>query len=405
MRRRAHRVTVITNPYFRQIVEDEGLELLPLGTREEYESLARHRDIWHPIRGPKAVLGIMAGYTRTLYELLDGAYQPGETVIAAHGLDLASRTLQQRHGAPVATIHFAPLSLRSLADTPRFFGLVTAGWTPRWFKEFQFWLGDRMFIDPLVGKPLNALRAELGLPEVRRIYQQWHNSPQLVVGLWPEWYGPTQPDWPPHTKLVGFPLWDPSIATGLPADVEEFLAAGAPPVVFAPGSANTQADKFFRVAATVCERLKLRGVLATKYPEQLPQSLPPGVRHFDFVPFSQLLPRCQALVHHGGIGSCAQALAAGLPQLIMPMAYDQLDNAHRVKRLGVGAFLLRKRFKPRRVTRLVDRLLNSTAIRRRANEIAQQCHGPASIVDACQEIEKLYQRRPTAPVSIHAQEE
>src|SRR5690606_30678605 len=124
----------------------------------------------------------------------------------------------------------------------------------------------------------------------------------------------------------------------------EFLVAGEPPIVFAPGSANVQATEFFRTAAEVCEQLGRRGVLMTKYPDQLPPDLPRSVRQFGFVPFSKLLPRAAALVHHGGIGTCAQGLAAGLRQVVMPMAYDQLDNGTRLARLGVGGVIPVEKF-------------------------------------------------------------
>ena len=67
--------------------------------------------------------------------------------------------------------------------------------------------------------------------------------------------------------------------------------------------------------------------------------LPPGALHLPYVPFSALLPRLSGLVHHGGIGTSAQALAAGIPQLVVPFAHDQFDNAARLRRLGVAVSL------------------------------------------------------------------
>jgi rhamnosyltransferase subunit B len=64
-----------------------------------------------------------------------------------------------------------------------------------------------------------------------------------------------------------------------------------------------------------------------------------------------LLPAASALVHHGGIGSCAQALRAGIPQVMVPQAYDQFDNAMRVERLGVGQAL-----KPAHLSRIGEAL-------------------------------------------------
>jgi rhamnosyltransferase subunit B len=133
--------------------------------------------------------------------------------------------------------------------------------------------------------------------------------------------------------------------------------------------------------------------LMTKYSEQLPDHLPATVQNFGFVPFSSLLPRAAALVHHGGIGTCAQGLASGLPQVVMPMAYDQLDNGLRVKRLGVGAVVPRKKFKPTAVIAALQPLLSSTQVAKRCRELAGKCDGPAALNAACDRLEQLHKRR------------
>ena len=56
----------------------------------------------------------------------------------------------------------------------------------------------------------------------------------------------------------------------------------------------------------------------------------------NYASFDLLLPKLAALIHHGGIGTSAQCLAAGIPQLITPWAHDQFDNASRLRRLGVA---------------------------------------------------------------------
>ncbi len=100
----------------------------------------------------------------------------------------------------------------------------------------------------------------------------------------------------------------------------------------------------------------------TRYPEQLPSALPPEIRHVAYVPFSQVLPRCKALVHHGGIGTVAQGLAAGVPQLVMAMSHDQPDNGYRLTRLGVGAYVYPKAFTAGRVADALARLTSSPEV-------------------------------------------
>ena len=114
----------------------------------------------------------------------------------------------------------------------------------------------------------------------------------------------------------------------------------------------------------------------TRYPEQIPAALPPGIRHVAYVPFGQVLPRCKALVHHGGIGTVAQGLAAGVPQFVMAMSHDQPDNGYRLARLGVGVYVYPKAFTPGRVADALARLTSSpevgTACRACRARIAEQ---------------------------------
>jgi UDP:flavonoid glycosyltransferase YjiC (YdhE family) len=99
-----------------------------------------------------------------------------------------------------------------------------------------------------------------------------------------------------------------------------------------------QGAEFFVTALAACRRAGIRALFATKFPATLP-ALPPEILPVTYAPFSTLLPRCAAIVHHGGIGTTSQALAAGIPQLIRPFSHDQPDNAARVRRLGVGECL------------------------------------------------------------------
>jgi UDP:flavonoid glycosyltransferase YjiC (YdhE family) len=215
----------------------------------------------------------------------------------------------------------------------------------------------------------------------------------LVLGLFPDWFGPRQPDWSQDARIVGFPLWDSSADTQLSSAVQDFLSAGPPPVAFSPGSANRSAHAFFAAAVEACDRLGCRGILLTKYDHQLPASLPDSVRHFGFVPLSKLLPHTAALVHHGGIGSCAQGLAAGVPHVVQPMSYDQFDNSRRLVRLGVAAEIPVRRFRGRAVADALAILLDSPTVAARcrelAAELAARCDGPAALAAACDALEQL----------------
>ena len=107
------------------------------------------------------------------------------------------------------------------------------------------------------------------------------------------------------------------------------VAASRDAVVLARAEISTEKED----AAILLEGPRgRRGLLLSRHREHIPRTLPSDVRHVEYAPFSELLPRCAALVHHGGIGTSAQALAAGVPQLIMPMGHDQPDNSRACSR-------------------------------------------------------------------------
>jgi UDP:flavonoid glycosyltransferase YjiC (YdhE family) len=98
--------------------------------------------------------------------------------------------------------------------------------------------------------------------------------------------------------------------------------------------------------------------------------------------------RAAAVVHHGGIGTSAQALAAGAPQLVMPMAHDQPDNAARLERLGVAATLAPKKFIGADVAQKLGLLISSEEVCARCKKYAEMVDSEKSVNEACEEIEK-----------------
>jgi rhamnosyltransferase subunit B len=175
----------------------------------------------------------------------------------------------------------------------------------------------------------------------------------------------------------------------LPNDVKQFLAAGEAPVVFIAGTFNFHLKLFAKACIELCERLHLRGIILEKRTDQIP-ALPDHMRLLEFLPLSALLPHADLLVHHGGIGTCAEALRAGIPSLIFPKIPDQEDNAERLSTLGVGVQLPQQSFHlPEKVDPLVHRLLHEGRIWRRCRRYAQRLAALDSLDRFCKKIREL----------------
>jgi len=370
LRERGHMVRLATNAVFGAMIEKAGLQFVPVGSPETFEAVQQDPNVWHPTRGPALVLKYVGETLREVYDVVAANAGP-ETTVVGSTLTLGARVASEKLGLPLATVHLSPICIRSSHAMPALPGLPDMNLLPR-FARKHFWSGaDRWFIEPLITPTLNAFRAGHGLAPVSGIQAGWWHSPHLTIGLWPEWFFPRQPDYPEQVRLAGFPLYDEADQVSLDAELNAWLNAGAAPIAFTPGSAMRFGRPFFDAAVDACRRLKRRGILLSRHSEHLPPKLPPEVRHVPFAPFSLLLPRCAALVHHGGIGTTAQALRAGVPQIIMPMSHDQFDNAAICRRLGVAQAISRRRFSGRRVAGALRQLLEPATVRTACERVAR----------------------------------
>jgi len=385
LRERGHDVVIHASAWFEDAVTRAGLGFEAMDTRERYLEMTRRPELWDPRRGFPFIMqeGVLVTL-RPLYGKLEAEARAG-AILVASSLGLAGRLVQEKHGARFVTAHLAPAVLRTIHRVPVFKGTEFVGRMPGWFKRGFWWFSDRLF-DPQWLPQLNAFRREIGLPDVRRPMDGWWNSSSTVLGLWPDWFGPLQPDWPPQVRLTGFPFYDRGLKATLDPELARWLDDGPPAVVFTHGSANVQGARFFTESLGVCQRLGIRALFVTARREDVPRHLPPSVRHESYVPFSLLLPRAAALVSHGGIGTVAQGLRAGVPQLVVPMAHDQHDNGSRLEDLGAGRCLDIEQYDAARAAPLLDTLRNDAALRARCGERAALLRAEDPIGQACSAI-------------------
>ena len=394
LRARGHRATLITNPHFQPLIERLGLQFLPVGTLADVDAAIADPNLWHPRKGFGVVAQrVMVPAIEQVYRLIE-AHADTETVVAASGIALGARVAQDRLSIPTATVHLQPAIVRSLVDNGMVGNMRISAAQPMWFKQAFFRLIDWAAIDRRLKRPLNDFRATLGLPAVDRVLHQWVHSPQCVISFFPEWFAERQPDWPPRTHLVGFPLWDGGGETragamSLSPEAEEFLDAGAPLLVFTPGSAAATMQRFFAESVEAARRLDVRAMLITNFQQQLPHDLPRNVKAFGYLPFSQVLPRAALLVYHGGIGTLAQTISAGIPHLAVPNGHDQFDNAWRIERLGLGLCIPQARYRPDRAANAIRSILADSRMVRRCRQYAAKIDSAAAVTRACELVEGL----------------
>ncbi len=391
LRARGYRVTLATHEHFAQRAREGDLEFHPLVSNAENEQLLVQRDFWHPIKSGLVVARWGAPFIARQYRELKELASRKTIIISNPGV-VAARVVQEDLKIPLASVILQPWLIPSVQVPPTMMGgLTPPRWAPRPIVRVYFRLIHHLGAR-LLGGDLHRIRASLGLKPIRRMFQWWF-SPGLIIGMFPAWFGEPQPDWPSQIQLAGFPLNERRQTNGLPQPLAKFCQEHKPVIAFTFGTGMMHAGEIFREAVQACRILGTGGIFLTKFRSQLPAELPPFVHHCEFAPFQDLFPRCAAVVHHGGIGTVVSAFAAGTPQLIFPFAFDQLDNALRVKTLGAGNWLKPNRAKAPAMAAVLAKLILPEATAR-AQSVATRLHGRSGIERAVEWIETFHCGQP-----------
>ena len=339
---------------------------------------------------------------QTYDDLLDAATKPERADLLLLGeLNYAGPLVAEITGIPWASYVLAPLSFFSAFDPP------VLPMYPRLARADKTVPGMGRAIKRLARfasrkwpQPIYDLRRELGLPKGANPLFDAKHSPDLVLALFSRVLGQEQKDWPENTLITGFCFYDSNGGnSALPPHLQNFLAAGPPPVVFTLGSAAVlAAGNFYEHSAMAAMKLGVRAVLliggdARNRP---PQSLPESICVAEYAPYSILFPRAALVVHQGGVGTIAQCLSAGKPMLIMPYSHDQPDNARRMRRLKVARVIRRASYTPARVARKLRAMLDEPAFARRAQSVMKKLAEENGVRLACDALEELYEKSNSA---------
>jgi UDP:flavonoid glycosyltransferase YjiC (YdhE family) len=370
LRARGHVPVIASCPYYETLVTQEGFAFAPLRPDVRPDDTALLRQVMDPQRGSELIIReLVVAALRDTFDDLSAAGH-GADLLVSHPITFAAPLVAERARLPWMASVLAPLSFFSpydfpaLPNAPRAVALRRLGpWTGRALMALA-----RRITRPWVA-PVVALRAELGLPPAGDPLYEGQFSPFGNLALFSRCLGDVQRDWPARTQVTGFPFFNRAIP--MPPDVAAFLDAGEPPVVFTLGSAAVSAaGTFYEESAKSVAALGCRAILLVgRHPENIPGHLPAHVLAVDSAPHDQLFPRAAVVVHQGGVGTTGQAMRSGRPQLVVPHAHDQPDNAFRVKRLGIARVVYPTRYRASRVVAELKTLLSDHRTRANAAEV------------------------------------
>jgi rhamnosyltransferase subunit B len=390
LRNIGHRPLLATAEFYRPLIESLGFDFRPIGPAIDPDDLTTIARVMDPVKGPDELIrGFLLPALRSNYAVLEKAAREADLIVT-HPITFAAPIVAQVVRLPWVSTVLAPMSFFSasdapvLAPAPYLVRLAALGpWYGRVLARFAR-TSTRTWMQPVFD-----LRRDLGLPAGEHPLFEGQFSPTRTLALYSRVLGAPQPDWPPHVSVTGFVFYNGPEA--LAPELEAFLDAGPPPIVFTLGtSAVGVAGGFYEESIGAAQRLGRRAVLLTGGIErnQPRGRVPQDVMVVDRAPHQLLFPRAAAIVHHGGAGTLAQALRSGRPMIVVPHAHDQADNAFRVARLGVARTVRPKAYRRARVAHALERLLLDANVLARASDEAAivrsegGADGAAAAIDA-----------------------
>jgi rhamnosyltransferase subunit B len=356
LRRRGHRVALATSAGYAKKVRSEELEFVAIRPDISLADGAMLSYVMDARRGTERVVRFLGSVIRESYQDTLAAVKRADLVVT-HPITFGAVLAAQKVGVPWISSVLAPFSFFSVYDPPvpaaapwivklRELGPAAMGWTIALAKHYSLrWI-----------RPVLELRKELGLDAGGHPLFEGQHAPRLVLALFAKCVAQRQPDWPPQTVVTGFPFYDER--QNIAPAVQQFLGDGAAPLVFSLGSSAVgAAGDFHTVSLQAARRLGMRALFLTG-PHV--HGLPAGAMAVEYAPHSEVFPHAAAIVHHGGIGTTAQAMRSGRPMLVVPFAHDQFDNGARVTKLGMAEVLYRSSYNARSAERLLRRLLEDS---------------------------------------------
>src|SRR5215469_636653 len=359
--RRGVTVTFVANPFYETRVKRTGSRFVGAGNYfDVFAALEANPRYFSKRLGAVAVWKeLIVPSIRAIYPIVrDTVYEVGATSVVSHFASYGGAWAAAETG-----VRSVIVTTSSSAWLSRYQPVVFANWrTPRTLQgALTRVIRDigRVALSPT----LRRLAAEIGAPigDTMRVAE-------LNLGVWPEWFRPPAPDDPPHSRMCGFVFDDGDASQPLSPEVESFIAAGASPVVVSFGSAaSLHATDRYLAVASACARLGRRCLLIGPSADVVAPS--PNILVVPSAPYARVFPAACVVVHHGGFGTCGEALRAGKPSLVTPFAFDQFDTAARVQDLGLGHWFAGEANRIALITASLDPLC-ATVGRSRAHDAA-----------------------------------
>lgn len=389
-----HTVRLVSHTTFAELVNSQGLEFWPVDV--DVQDIAQSPEMRARL-GSGSFLSVMVQMKK---EAENSAFHLARVGLAAcQGMDLiltgvgglyVGIALAEKLGLPLVQAYYIPFT--PTRRYPSF--LVPNGVNlGAGLNRLSYQLARQVIWQGFRSADTLVRRKELDLPAAPLLGPYNDKS----VSSYPVLYGfspaviPQPSDWDTHIHITGYWFLEPDINWAPTQALIDFLQAGPAPIYVGFGSmSTTKPEETTRLVLEALARTKQRGIILSGWGGLHTEDLPNSVFAIDSVPFSWLFPQMAAVVHHGGAGTTAAGLRAGVPSIVIPFFADQPFWGQRVAELGVGPTPIPlKKLTVDRLTQAIDRAVNDQAMRQRAAALGAKIQAEDGVANAVAVLQQL----------------
>jgi MGT family glycosyltransferase len=396
LRRRGHRVVFIVEQSFAGTLEEKGFEERLMRLSPPAEAEEDPGQFWKdfiretaPVFRKPTIDQLGDFIEPTFRALVDGAKYVDERLVeiidevqpdAIVEDNVVSFPALPASGRPwVRIVSCNPAELKDPEVPPTFSGYATAdrtGW-PGYWDEYR-----RVHAD--LHADFDAFCRERGAPPLPEL-EFVHSSQWLNLWIYPDEVDyrrarPLDSNW--HNLQTSVRTTD------APYEVER----GDEPVVYLSlGSlASGDVELMQKLIASLAD--SPYRVVVSKGPQHEELELPANMTGEEFLPQASILPQVDAVITHGGNNTVTESLAFGKPMVLLPVFWDQYDNAQRMHETGLGTRLDTYGHAPEELPAAVDRLLGDAALRERLDALSRRLRSAPGTERAADLVEELIRR-------------
>ncbi|NPA30884.1 MAG: glycosyltransferase family 1 protein [Chloroflexi bacterium] len=394
---RGHTVTLVTDRLFQALAQTYGLRVATFDADVQHH-MASLVQVGHR-NAARQLLELARSGKRTadlIFPLIHAEAQNVDMVVLSP-LAMVAADIAVQRGVPFTTAAVQPLT-----PTAAFAHPLAPAWPRGWPGERLYNRGTYAWINGVLGwlaRPyVNRFRTQvLGLPpRPWRDFLRADPFPRPMLYAFPEQVVPRPPEWGPDVHLTGYWLLPPPADWSPSPELQAFLEAGPPPVYVGFGSmVDPDPEGLTRQIIEALRLVGRRGILLGGWARLGRGARPKDILVVDEVPHTWLFPRCAAVVHHGGSGTTAAGLHAGVPAVVVPYLMDQPFWGRRVAALGVGPQPIpRRKLTAQALAQALDRALHDEAMRARAAALGQTLRAANGLAQAARQVEIIAQQPP-----------